>query len=79
MRDEGLKGGARRFGMHVGEVAAYALAGTAAGLFIGAAVGIFGLGVEHFSGLGASHFSLYVWFLPLAGLFRVFMLRRWGG
>lgn len=79
MRDEGLKGGARRFGMHVGEVAAYALAGTAAGLFIGAAVGIFGFGVEYFSGLGASHFSLYVWFLPLAGLFSVFMLRRFGG
>lgn len=60
------------------EQALYALLGIAVGLGVGAVVGIFGRGVEFFAELGSSHFRLYVWFLPLAGLFTVFMLRRWG-
>lgn len=61
------------------EVAVFALLGCAVGLAVGAVVGIFGRGVEYFSSLGASHFSLYVWFLPLAGLATVCMLKKFGG
>ena len=56
----------------------YALLGIAAGAGIGAVVGIFGRGVLFFSDIGMQNFSLYVWFMPLAGLFTVAMLKRWG-
>ena len=56
----------------------YAALGTAVGLGAGAVVGVFGLGVQFFSSYGAAHFSLYVWFLPAAGILTVAMLRRWG-
>lgn len=71
-------GPAAVFWREAGETAAYALLGLAARLGIGAVVGVFGRGVEFFSSFGAAHFTLYVWFLPLAGLFTVFMLRKWG-
>lgn len=62
----------------VSEQVLYALLGIAAGAGIGAVVGIFGRGVLFFSALGAQNFSLYVWFMPLAGLFTVAILKRWG-
>lgn len=62
----------------VTEQVLYALLGIAAGAGIGAVVGIFGRGVLFFSDLGAQNFSLYIWFMPLAGLFTVALLKKWG-
>ncbi len=61
-----------------GEQIAYAVLGAVAGTAIGLVCGVFGKGIDALSAFGLSRFSLYVWFLPLVGLFTAAMLRLFG-